>query len=127
MGMDYNYAGSASYPRFDEELCAVAEVLGGVQTEHLKQRKATENERVLGYWFGFLSSDDSNNKKFYFPQGTNEVIIRWFNNIYETFTPYETKIIWETISKHPQIKEISRQIWYELEKLVEFNEGWDIC
>lgn len=126
MGMDYNYAGSASYPRFDDELCAVAKVLGGVQTEHLKQRKATENERVLGYWFGFLSSDDSNNKKFYFPQGTNEVIIRWFNNIYETFTPYETKIIWETISKHPQIKEISRQIWYELEKLVEFNEGWEI-
>lgn len=27
MGMDYQYAGSASYPRFDRELCEVAKVL----------------------------------------------------------------------------------------------------
>ena len=31
MGMDYQYAGSASYPRFDRELCLVAEVFGGIK------------------------------------------------------------------------------------------------
>lgn len=126
MGMDYSWAGSASYPRFDRELCTVAEVFGGIKTEHLKEREATENERFCGYWFGFLSSDSSNNPKFIFPEGTNEILVKWFNNVYEFFTPEETKVIWEHISKHPEIDEISHQIWYELEMLNEFNEGWDV-
>ena len=127
MGMDYSYAGSASYPRFDRELCAVAEVFGGVKTEHLKEREATENERPFGYWFGFLSSDDTNNKKFVFPKETNEVLVKWFNNIYgEDFTVEETKTIWECIKNHPEINEISHQIWYELETLSNWGEAWYI-
>lgn len=126
MGMDYSYSGSASYPRFDRELCAVAEVFGGIKTEHLREREATENERPCGYWFGFLSSDNSNKAKFVFPEGTNEVLVKWFNNIYKTFSAEETKIIWEHISKHPEIYEISSQIWHELETLNELNEGWYI-
>ena len=39
----------------------------------------------------------------------------------------ETKIIWKHISEHPEIKEISSQIWSELEELVECDEGWHIC
>ena len=42
MGMDFQYAGSASYPRFDKEVCAVAEIFGGEKTEHLKERLKTE-------------------------------------------------------------------------------------
>lgn len=127
MGMDYRYAGSASYPRFDEELCKIVKIFGGVKTEYLKNRKATEYERPFGYWFGFLSSDYSDNKKFAFPEGTNETLIRWFNNIYsDDFTEEETLIIWKQISAHPEIKEISRQIWHELEVSVECGEYWDI-
>lgn len=48
MGMDYQYAGSASYPRFDRELCEIVKVFGGIETAHLKERKETENERPLG-------------------------------------------------------------------------------
>lgn len=124
--MDYKWAGSASYPRFDMELCAVAKVFNGVKTEHLKTRESTVNERPCGYWFGFLSSDNSNKMKFIFPDGTDEVLIRWFNNIYKFFTPEETKTIWEHISKHPEIKEISRQIWEELETLNRLNDCWHI-
>ena len=126
MGMDYQYAGSASYPRFDRELCSVVEVFGGIKTEHLKEREETENERPFGYWFGFLSSDGSDLPKFVFPEGTNEVVVKWFNNIYEDFNEEETKIIWENISAHPEIKEISNQLWRELEQLAECNEGWRI-
>lgn len=126
MGMDYQYAGSASYPRFDRELCSVAEVFGGVKTEHLKEREATESERPLGYWFGFLSSDSSNLPKFAFPEGTNEVLVKWFNNVYDEFSEEETKIVWEHISAHPEIEEISSQICSELRQLVEWNEGWSI-
>ena len=127
MGMDYKYAGSASYPRFDRELCAVAEIFGGVKTEHLKERERTENERPLGYWFGFLSSDGSNEPKFVFPEGTNDVLVKWFNNPYnEDFTEEETRAVWEHVSKYPEIEEVSYQIWHELKTLVELEDGWCI-
>ena len=123
--MDYKYAGSASYPRFDRELCAVAEVFGGIKTEHLKEREATENERPLGYWFGFLSSDFSDDAKFAFPECTNETLVKWFNKPYcEDFTEAETKTVWECISAHPEIENISGQIWRELEALVKCNDTW---
>jgi hypothetical protein len=126
MGMDYWYAGTSSYPRFDRELCEVAKVFGGAKTKHLKEREVTENERTCGYWFGFLSSDNSDSPKFTFPKGTNEILVKWFNDIYGDFNEKETQIIWEHISKHPEIQEISSQIWYELEQLVKWNESWYI-
>lgn len=127
MGMDYQWAGSASYPRFDRELCAVAEVFGGIKTEHLKERERTEGERPLGYWFGFLSSDGSNEPKFIFPEGTNETLIKWFNNPYgEDFSEEETVVVWEQIAAHPEIETISRQIWRELEMLTQNCECWYI-
>lgn len=127
MGMDYQYAGSANYGRFDREVCAVAEVFGGIKTEHLKERLNTENERPFGYWFGFMSSDNSKEPKFAFPKDTNETLVKWFNNIYDDLTAEETEQIWECISAHPEIKEISCQIWQELNDLVECGEGWGIC
>lgn len=127
MGMDYSWAGSASYPRFDREICSVVEVFGGIKTEHLKEREETESERPFGYWFGFMSSDNSSVSKFIFPKGTNEVLVKWFNNIYDDLSVEDTKIVWEHISAHPEIKEISDQLWYELEMLVKYNEGWSIC
>lgn len=127
MGMDYQYAGSASYPRFDEELCEVAKIFGGVETAHLKERRETESERPLGHWFGFLSSDDSEEPKFIFPEGTDSVLIKWFNDVYNrNFTTEETRIVWENISKHPEIENISSQIWDELKVLYEENESWEI-
>ena len=100
MGMDYGYAGSATYSRFFNELRAVAIVFGGIETENLQER-------------------------FVFPKGTNEILVRWFNNIYgEDFTAEETKAVWECVSQHPEIEDISGQIWYELEMLNEGNEAW---
>lgn len=107
MGMDYTHSGSANYPRFDREICAVAEVFGGKKSENLKERENTENERPFGYWFGFLSSDDSDLPKFIFPEGTNDILVKWFNDIYGEFTIEETKTIWKEISKHPEIEDIS--------------------
>ena len=126
MGMGYQYAGSASYPRFDRELCAVAEIFGGIKTEHLKEREATESERPCGYWFGFLSSDNSDKPKFVFPEGTNKTLIKWFNNVYGDFTVEETKIIWKCIKEHPEVKKISHQIWSELQELISDDGEWYI-
>lgn len=61
MGMDYRYAGSASYPRFEEELAAAAALLGCRKTDAAEFLKAEADARPLGIWFGFmhgLSPDD---------------------------------------------------------------------
>lgn len=127
MGMDYEYSGSASYPRFDKELCAVAAVFGGQKTEHLKERKDSIPNGTVSYWFGFLSGDDSKEPKFIFPENTDPILIKWFNDIYnENFNAEETRIIWENIRQHPEIKEISSQMWHELEILADSGEAWYI-
>lgn len=126
MGMSYQFMGSSSYPRFDRELCSIAEIFGGKKTEHLREREATENERPAGYWFGFLSSDTSNVQKFIFPENTNNILVKWFNDIYGDFSKEETKIIWQFISEHKEIEEISSQIWNDLKMSVERDEYWQI-
>lgn len=92
----------------------------------MKNRIETEQNRPLGYWFGFLSSDNSKEDKFVFPQNTDSILIKWFNNIYDEFTEEETLNIWKNVSKNQEIKEISSQIWNELETLVSCCEGWSI-
>lgn len=100
MGMDYVWSGSASYPRFEAELMEIAEIFGG-------QRRIRRPIYI-------------------FPDGTNEVLVKWFNNIYGDFTEEETKIVWELVSAHPEIEKISWQIWKELQKCVEFETSWGI-
>ena len=125
--MDYQYAGCASYPRFDRELYAIVKIFGGTETKYLKEIMETEVKNSAGYWFGFLSSADPKETKFIFPEGTNEILVKWFNDIYnKNFTPAETKIICENIFEHPEIKELSSQIWAELKILYKENESWYI-
>ena len=100
MGMEYTYAGSASYSRFNEELSAVAEIFNGVQ---------------IG------------TREFNFPKETDETLVKWFNNIYyHRFSPEETKMIWKLIKEHPEIEELSNQIWYELESCISCGDSWYI-
>lgn len=113
MGMDYKYSGSASGLRFSKELCAVAEVFGGVKTNYLKDRKANVEH-------------NTDKPKFIFPKGTNEILVKWFNNVYGDFTTEETFKVTEEFIKHPEIKDISIQIWNELLYCSYFEEPWDI-
>lgn len=123
MGMSYEYAGSASYPRFYEEVCAVAAVFGGVKTKDLKQREKAAPKGTINWWF----SDDPNKPRFIFPNCANETIVKWINNIYEPRTVEETKEIWKHVCIRHEIKDISRQIWNELRERCLRNEGWEIC
>lgn len=126
MGMDYRYAGSSSYPRFDRELCEIAKLIGAIETDHLTERKKTEDSRPFGYWFGYLSSDESDKLKFAIPETIPGAVAKWLNRPYEAMTPEETKLVWNVISDHPKIREISPQIYTELEELAKQREGWDI-
>lgn len=125
MGMDYQYAGSASYPRFDKEVKTLVELFGGCETDELKNRK--ENQTGIDHWFGYMSSADSKMEKYTFPKETNEILVKWFNNIYEKFNAEETQIVFDEIKKHSkEVNEISGQIYYELETLCEDGECWEL-
>lgn len=103
MGMDYQWSGSASYPRFNEEFSNVAKVFGGSKSENLAVHC-----------------------RFTLPEGTDPVLVKWLNDPYDDFTAEETKIVWQHVCKHPEIQEISHQIWNELKCSTEYDEGWDI-
>ena len=73
MGMDYKYSGSASYGRFDKELCAVAEIFGAVKTDNLKTREtdvARFNSKHNMFYnvFGTYSILKADELKFLFPK-----------------------------------------------------------
>ena len=132
MGMDYKYAGSASYSRFDNELEEIAKLFGGRLTDELMNAKENfyknycdkdGNPIDLNYFFGY-SFDIAN--KYAFPEKTDPVIVKWFNNPYsEHFTVDDTKTILEEINKyHDEVEKISSQILHELEQCVRYEEAW---
>lgn len=126
MGMSYEYAGSASYPRFDEEVCAVAAVFGGVKTKELEKRQESMRKDTFDYWFGHYISGNENEERFAFSEDANEVVAKWLNNIYEPRTAAETKEIWDNVRVNYEIKDISSQIWNELKERYLRDEGWEI-
>ena len=123
MGMYYSYAGSSSYSRFDEEITKVAEVLGAkLKPEYQKlfdnvHRSIKENPDVF-YAFGTLnvSAKDRQSEKYEFPEGFDPIVKNWLNHPYNEQTVSDTIHIWEVIREYPKIKEVSHQIWYELEQ-----------
>ena len=103
MGMDYVWSGSASYPRFDKELGKVAEILGA------QVRKTSQGIQYYKYYEPIL-----------------DIVVGWLNQPFNDLTEEETKIVWEAVRQHPEIEEISWQIWNELEKCVALETGWHI-
>lgn len=118
----YKYAGKSSRNRFEKELYSIAKVFDAVILEPFNDINNKEND----YWYDSLINGKYKQFKFKFPNKTDKTLVKWFNNIYSTFDKNEVKIIWMHISSYNKIKNISAQIWFELETLVECDEGWNI-
>lgn len=103
MGMDFCWSGSASYGRFLKEMGEIAKIFGA------QVRETTEGAQYYVYY-----------------EPIPEVVVGWLDCPYDYFPPQRTKAIWEAVRQHPEIEEISWQIWNELEKCVEFESGWYI-
>lgn len=118
MGMDFRYAGSASYPRFNDEMKKIVELFGGEMTS---KRKPQEECTIVEY---FMEEP----LEYKMPEGTPDYFIKFVNDPYaEDFTVKETKEIFEFIKpKLEEVRVISSQIVSELETLVENEEPWDI-
>ena len=129
MGMDYQHAGSASYPRFDKELTDVARVFGGIPTKELKE-KVTQGEKALKecglaleYWFGATNLEED---RFVFPDGTDELLVKWFNHPYDFLTPEETKHVGNIILSHKEIYDLSLQMYSEWQDVIDCSDCWEL-
>ena len=80
MGMDYRYAGSASYPRFNDEVKGIVELFGG---KMVTDRKPQEECTLIEY---FMEKP----LKYSFPEGTNKVFMKWANDPFESENPSMT-------------------------------------
>lgn len=122
MGMDYQYSGSASYPRFERELRELAKIFGG------KECKSKIDKEVLGNRYGYPNNFYDEKERFEFPVGTNSVLVKWFNHPYGLdWTREETKIIYEELCEYEEdAKEASSDIMHEFQCLVDNNEAWYI-
>lgn len=117
MGMDYYYAGSSSYPRFNDEVKSIVELFDG---KMVSDRKPQEECTVVEY---FMEKPLS----YSFPETVPPEFIKWANDPYEDLTVGETKTIFEFMKpKWDKVKELSHQIALEFESLVEWDEGWEI-
>ena len=119
MGMDYKYAGSASYPRFNDEVEGIAKLFGA---QTITNRKPQEECTMLEYFM-------EDPLEYKFPDGTPDILVKWANDPYnENFTKGETKELYDILkTKWDEVKRISNQIAYELETCVACYEAWDIC
>lgn len=121
MGMDYRFAGSASYSRFEDELTSVAKLFGGLPIDKIKKE-----EKVFYPW-GVMNLQDGSSTKFVFDKELPNEVIKFFNDPYGNFSIKETEIIYNTLhEKWEEVKEVSWQISNELLNCVMAKESWYI-
>ena len=117
MGMDYRYAGSSSYPRFNDEIKGIVELFGGKMTTARKP----ENECNLVEYF--MEAPLS----YEMPEGTPEVFTRWVNNPYDELNEEDTKAVYNILkTKMAEVEKISNQIAYEFNCLHDYGNNWYI-
>ena len=117
MGMDYKYCGSASYPRFNNELKGIVELFGGkVITNRKPQNECTMVEYFM-----------EEPLKYEMPEGTPEVFVNWINNPYKHLCYTKVKKIYTFMEpKIDEARDISYQIIGELESCIACKDSWDI-
>ena len=123
MGVDFSWGGSASYPRYYDEVEQIAvKCFGAV----LNTKFIEDNEKVTksllnpSYMFGTVHERDD---KFIFPENTPEAIIKFCK---KPCDPHDAKPIWEAFQQHPEIEEISDQIWNEAKCCAEYDELYHV-
>lgn len=108
MGMDYQFAGSASYPRFNDELKAVIELFSGKMETSRKHKDECA--------------------KYAFPEGTAKVLCKWANKPYDELTVAETEKLYSILkTKWNEVEAVSEQIAYEFDCLHSWGLCWSIC
>jgi len=125
MGVDFQWGGSASYPRYYEEVEAIATKCFGATLNPQfveDEKKVTKSLINPTYMFGKVHE---RNDKFIFPDGTPEVIVEFCQKPVNKF--HDARALWKVFKQHPEIEEISWQIWNEVETCARFGEDYHVC
>ena len=112
MGMDYIWAGTASYPRFRKEMQEVIAIFGGIPKEQITENKSSSNSDE---WYTFT-------------QDVPIAFKKWANHPYEDLDFNETDIVYNVLnSKRNEVMKVSSQIMEEFDSLHQFGDYWHIC
>ena len=98
-------------------------IVGAVlNAEFVEAEKKVEKSLVNPtYMFGTVHERDD---KFTFPEGTPEAIVKFCQKPVDEF--YDPKPLWEIFQQHPEIEEISDQIWNEVKCCAEYGELYHV-
>ena len=124
MGVDFKWMGSASYPRYYEEVQKIAtQCFGAVLNEQFVKDEQKVEKSLLNpeYMFGSVHERDD---KFTFPEGTPEEVVKFCQKPVGKF--YDAKKLWEAFQVHPEIEEISDDIWNEVKTCALYNELYHV-
>lgn len=124
MGVDFKWSGSASYPRYYEEVQKIAtQCFGAVLNEQFVKDEQKVEKSLLNpeYMFGSVHERDD---KFTFPEGTPEEVVKFCQKPVGKF--YDAKKLWEAFQVHPEIEEISDDIWNEVKTCALYNESYHV-
>jgi len=124
MGVDYKWAGSASYPRYYEEMAAVATKVFGakITDEYQSEQGKPENHTMLNYFIGKAHTKPT--RKFEFPEGTPKIVCRFFEEPEEYYDAEETAELWSLVKDNQLVEELSHQLYEELKLDAEYGEGY---
>ena len=128
MGMDYQYAGSASYPRFDQEISdIVQQVLDGTKTPALiKVEGKVCNGNFVTKMFGSMSSMGDCDK-YVFPDTIPENVAYFFNHLYDKFSPGFMEDVYLFLEPYlTKMEKFSSQFVCELNMVHECEDYWDL-
>lgn len=128
MGMDYQFAGSASYDRFDREIMALAQAFGGeLNSDFQKRMNDIQCKEIHPFGIINVSEEDRRADKFVFPSGFDKIIAHWLNYPFDEVSAANTKHIYSILNVQPWVGSISSQICTELQQCCENECGWNIC
>lgn len=120
MGVDFSWSGSASYPRYYEEVEKIAkQCFGAVLNAQFVEDEKKVKKSLLNpeYMFGTVHERPD---KFKFPDGTPEEVVKFCQKPVGEF--YDANKLWEAFKQHHEIEEISYQIWNEVKTCARYGE-----
>lgn len=124
MGVDFFFSGSASYPRYYEEVEKIAVQCFGatLSNKFVKdEKKVKKNLLNPEYMFGSVHDRPD---KFIFPKETPKIIVEFCREPVDK--EYNARELWKVFQKHPEIEDISFQIWNEVKGCAECSYSYEV-
>ena len=124
MGVDFFFSGSASYPRYYEEVEKIAvQCFGATLNKKFIKDEKKVKKSLLNPEYMFGSVHDRPDK-FIFPKETPKIIVEFCRE--PVGESYNSTKLWKVFQQHPEIENISDQIWNEVKVSAECGRSYKV-